>query len=190
MEQESKCCKILGGVGWVGAKSPIKWKSESLGSLSIPSPESSWECIYILQLSCVCRNRAKIICHELFFNLWIRWHVSNWSSQTYCNLTLWRKSSLRNSGFIEDWQGTYIFLRIVGSYFQLCFELEAEILENCLFVCLFDFSLQKWIGSKEYMSVYYENNRSELVKDASTCIAVPKKTVRFSSLEWIRLLYN
>ena len=25
------------------------------------------------------------------------------------------------------------------------------------------------------MSVYYENNRSELVKDASTCIAVPKK---------------
>ena len=46
MEQESKCCKILGGVGWVGAKSPIKWKSESLGSLSIPSPESSWECIY------------------------------------------------------------------------------------------------------------------------------------------------
>ena len=28
-----------GGVGWVGAKSPIKWKSESLGSLSIPSPE-------------------------------------------------------------------------------------------------------------------------------------------------------
>ena len=45
-------------------------------------------------------------------------------------------------------------------------------------------------GSKEYTSVYYENNRSELVKDASTCIAVPKKTVRFSSLEWIRLLYN
>ena len=29
-------------------------------------------------------------------------------------------------------------------------------------------------GSKDCMSVYYENNRSELVKDASTCTAVPK----------------
>ena len=29
-------------------------------------------------------------------------------------------------------------------------------------------------GSKDCMSVHYENNRSELVKDASTCTAVPK----------------
>ena len=164
----------------------------------VSPPPSQAGNVYILQLSCVCRNRAKIICHELFFNLWIRWHVSNWSSQTYCNLTLWRKSSLRNLGFIEDWQGTYIVLRIVGSYFQLCFELEAEILENCLFVWFQSPEVNivgeemgsQLQGSKEYMSVYYENNRSELVKDASTCIAVPKKTVRFSSLEWIRLLYN
>ena len=146
MEQESKCCKILGGVGWGGSERNLRLSGRvNLWVHLVSPPPSQAGNVYILQLSCVCRNRAKIICHELFFNLWIRWHVSNWSSQTYCNLTLWRKSSLRNSGFIEDWQGTYIFLRIVGSYFQLCFELEAEILENCLFVCLFDFSLQKWI---------------------------------------------